>query len=148
MYRPLLKLFTDGGARPNPGHGGAGAVLFHDEKIVSEISRYLGSHVTNNVAEYQAFIFGLKATKHYLTSQQPALGLTTPVQAFLDSNLVVNQVNGAWKVKEESLRPYFAEASFLMKEFGNLSVQHIRRSGNSLADALATKAINEGKLIQ
>ncbi len=86
----VYQLYTDGGARGNPGPSAIGAVLYHNNNIVFEISKFI-SHSTNNQAEYEALIAGLEETLHKNIDS---------VECFLDSNLLVNQVNGLWRVKE------------------------------------------------
>lgn len=126
-------LRTDGGARGNPGPGGAGFVL-EDETgaIVRGGGRYLGS-VTNNIAEYEALIWGLRtALDHGVTD----------LRVCADSELVVRQINGQYRVKNEGLKPLFASAKALLARFASVRVVHVRREQNAAADALANEAMD------
>jgi ribonuclease HI len=126
-------LRTDGGARGNPGPGGAGFVL-EDESgaIVRSGGRYLGV-VTNNVAEYHALIWGLRTALDEGVRR---------LRVCADSELVVRQVNGSYKVKNEGLKPLFAQVSPLVRRFDHVSVEHVRRAENEAADALANEAMD------
>lgn len=126
-------LRTDGGARGNPGPGGAGFVL-EDEtgSVVRSGGRYLGC-VTNNNAEYEALIWGLRtAIDHGVTN----------LRVCADSELVVRQINGQYRVKNEGLKPLFAQAKALLSRFASVEVTHVRREANAAADALANEAMD------
>jgi len=126
-------LFSDGAARGNPGPAGAGALLRSEEgEILAEISEYLGE-TTNNQAEYQALLLGLKKAEE--------LKLTT-LKVFLDSELVVKQLNGDYKVKHPDLIPLYREVSALLKKFPSIAVAHVYREKNKEADKLANLAID------
>jgi len=129
-------VFADGGSRGNPGPAGAGAVIksgtAHGE-IVAELSEYLGRE-TNNVAEYSALILGLKRALE--------LGFTE-VEVRMDSELVVKQVKGDYKVKNEKLEGYYMEAIFLAGKFKRFNIVHIRREQNKEADKLANAAMDQ-----
>ena len=129
-----LKLYTDGGARGNPGPAGIGAVIYDEKgKVVKKIKKYIGG-TTNNQAEYQAIVLGL----------QEAVKLkATEVKCFLDSELVVKQINGEYKVKDQNLRLLFQQAQHLISGFKNITVVHIPREKNKLADKLAQHAIEK-----
>lgn len=134
MAISFLKLFTDGAARGNPGPAGAGAVLC-DAKggVREELCEYLGE-TTNNIAEYRALLLGLK--------KAVALG-STEIEILADSELMVRQLNGEYRVKNEGLRPLFQEAVRLLKRFKKYSIKHIDREQNYEADRLANRAIDE-----
>lgn len=129
-------LFTDGASRGNPGKAGAGAVLFNSsgEELIAS-SSYLGV-CTNNVAEYQALILGLE--------QAAQLGCST-INIRLDSELIVRQIQGVYKVKNATLKPLFARVQELLRNFGNWSIAHVPRAENSRADELANRGIDEAK---
>lgn len=129
----LHTLRTDGGARGNPGPAGAGFVL-EDESgaVVRSGGRYLGS-VTNNVAEYEALIWGLETALHQ--------GVTR-LRVCADSELVVRQVNGVYRVKNEGLKPLFAKVKALLGRFASVEIVHVRREQNAAADELANKAMD------
>lgn len=126
-------LNTDGGARGNPGPAGAGIVLRSpDGAIVARGGAFLGS-VTNNVAEYEALLWGLRAAK--------ALGVTRLVVR-ADSELVVKQLRGEYRVKNEGLKPLFTRAQGLRRAFDSVEFVHVRREQNAEADALANEAMD------
>ncbi len=130
MTKAVLR--SDGGARGNPGPGGAGFVIEVDGAIVCRGGRFLGS-CTNNVAEYEALIWGLENVK--------ALG-HTEVSAFADSELMVKQLNGVYRVKNEGLKPLFTRAQSLLRTFAKSEVRHVRREDNKAADAMANEAMD------
>ncbi|MDZ4169009.1 MAG: ribonuclease HI family protein [Coriobacteriia bacterium] len=126
-------LHTDGGARGNPGPAGAGFVIEADGEIVCRGGRYLGS-TTNNVAEYEALIWGLENVRE--------LGFTA-VAVNADSELVVKQLQGAYRVKNAGLKPLFLSAMALLRGFDEYTVTHVRRENNADADAMANAAMDE-----
>lgn len=129
-----LILRTDGAARGNPGPAAAGVVIEDTQgKLLARGKKYLG-RLTNNQAEYQALILGLKAIAKY----HPAA-----VQVYMDSELVVNQMNGRYKVRHEDLLPLYEEARHLAASLPSVSFAHIERTENHLADALANQALDE-----
>lgn len=128
-----LTMYTDGASRNNPGEAGAGVYILQDNKPVKEIARYLGT-TTNNIAEYTAAILGLE-----YAVQQGA----TKVNLFADSELLVKQLNGEYKVKNEGLKPLHAKAKDLIGKIGTVTIKYIRREMNKEADALANKAVDE-----
>ncbi len=125
-------LRTDGGARGNPGPAGAGFVIVADGRIVRRGGRYLGV-TTNNVAEYEALIWGLE--------NAIALGYRD-VAVEADSELVVKQLAGVYKVKNAGLKPLFSRAQGLLRSLDSYTLTHIRRELNSEADALANEAMD------
>ena len=125
MAKSMVKIFSDGGARGNPGPAGIGAVIYNeDNKILAQISEYLGV-TTNNQAEYRALIAALKKAKE--------LGVEK-VECYLDSELVVKQLNHEYKVKNKDLAPLFLEIHNLGTSFKSISFSHIRREYNKAAD--------------
>lgn len=136
-----LKVFADGGARGNPGPAATGFVIKDSSgKILHQQGKYIGK-VTNNVAEYQAVIEALKWIK-----KNCRLPLSR-LQFFLDSKLIVNQLNGLFKVKEIKMRNLIIKVRQLEREVGsNVSYQLIPREKNSLADSLVNHAINKAVL--
>ena len=134
MSDKCLSLFTDGACRGNPGNGGAGAVLVGDSgEVVSTAKRFLG-HCTNNVAEYQALLLGL----------DEALGRgATAISIYLDSELLVRQIQGVYRVKNPSLKPLMADIQALLGRFETWQVAHVPRRENAMADKLANEAIDE-----
>lgn len=133
MSTEKLIIYTDGGARGNPGPAGIGAVLkAGDGKTVAEISRYLGV-ATNNQAEYQAVIAALEKARE--------LG-ARDLEFYLDSELVVRQLNRQYKVKNAELAPLFLKIHNLSVGFKKLSFRHITRENNQAADRLVNLAID------
>ncbi len=128
------KLFTDGASRGNPGQAGAGAVLYDGNSLeLAAKSVYLGT-CTNNVAEYKALLIGL----------QEALRLgCTELTIALDSELIVRQIQGRYKVKNETLLLLFNEVQEYLARLGKWSVVHVPRAQNARADQLANKGIDQ-----
>jgi len=125
-------LFTDGGARSNPGPAGVGFVVVVDGKIVCEGGDYIGE-TTNNVAEYQALIWGLENVA--------ALGFEQ-VSVRADSELMVKQLTGVYRVKQPHLKPLAEKATSLLKSFRAAEILHVRRENNREADSLVNDAID------
>ncbi|MBF4510047.1 MAG: ribonuclease HI family protein [Aeromicrobium sp.] len=124
---------TDGGARGNPGPGGVGIVVRSPDGVVAcQGGAFLGT-VTNNVAEYEAVIWGLRAAR--------ALGAQT-VELRSDSELVVRQLTGVYRVKNQGLLPLFREAQRLIGLLSHVDIIHVRRELNREADALANEAMD------
>lgn len=126
-------LHADGGSRGNPGLAGLGFSL-RDERgsLIAEGGWYL-PNATNNVAEYSALVWGLKN----------AIALkVTHLEVLLDSELVVKQINGIYKVKSAELRQFYDEARLLMTRFASISVAHVYREHNKDADRLANEAMD------
>ncbi len=133
-------LYADGGARGNPGPAGAGAVVFDSlGKRVVEVSDYLGE-TTNNVAEYEAILRGLKA----LAAEYEAGFLKTiPLEIRMDSKLVIEQLKGAYRVKHPNLVPRYLEVkNMLTRHFGTVRCMHVPREQNKDADELANQAMD------
>lgn len=128
------KLFTDGASRGNPGQAGAGAVLYDGDSLeLAAKSVYLGT-CTNNVAEYKALLIGL----------QEALRLgCTELTIALDSELIVRQLQGRYKVKNETLLLLFNEVREHLARLGKWSIVHVPRAQNARADQLANRGIDQ-----
>ena len=126
---------TDGGARGNPGPAGYGVVI-HDDKgsKVAALSQYLGKQ-TNNVAEYQALIGALE----YAVEHGPKA-----MKVISDSELMVRQIKGIYKVKDATLRDLHGRASQLIRQLEWFNIEHTRRGGNREADELANAAMDKG----
>jgi ribonuclease HI len=132
LSKGIAKIFVDGGSRGNPGPGGAGAVIIVDGKTKASISKYLGT-VTNNVAEYSGLLIALERALE--------LGIQD-VEVSMDSELVVKQMKGLYKVKNEKLKPLFQKAVSLSSQFASFKIAHIRREFNKAADELANEAMD------
>jgi ribonuclease HI len=128
-----LTIYTDGASRNNPGESGAGVYILRDGEPFEQIARYLGK-TTNNIAEYTAAIIGL---------EHAAKAGARKVKLFADSELMVKQINGLYKVKNEGLKPLHTKVKGLIARIGSVEVQYIPRERNKEADALANKAIDE-----
>jgi ribonuclease HI len=129
-----LRLFTDGAARGNPGPAGIGLVLEDDEGMrLWGGFRYLGT-ATNNQAEYRALIDGLRKAGEWRPDR---------LEVHLDSELVVNQINGRYKVRNRELQPLHRQALDLLRRFPQTTVSHVPRERNRGADALANRAIDQ-----
>ncbi len=127
-------LFVDGAARGNPGPAGAGAVLTDSAgQVRGRISHFLG-RATNNVAEYRALLLGLE-----LARQRGVRRL----RIFADSQLLVEQLNGRYRVRAPHLKPLYAAARQALAAFQTYSLTHVDRSANQEADRLANQAIDQ-----
>jgi ribonuclease H / adenosylcobalamin/alpha-ribazole phosphatase len=129
-----LVLRTDGASRGNPGHAAAGVVVEADDGTVLATGKHYLGVMTNNQAEYRALILGLKAVARYM----PAA-----VRVYMDSELIVSQMTGRYRVKNEQLLPLYAEARSLATRLGQVTFTHVPRGNNALADRLANEALNE-----
>lgn len=123
------KLYCDGASRGNPGDAGIGCVIIIDSKKI-EISEYIGK-TTNNVAEYKALIRGLEEVLK-LKAQE--------VDIFSDSELLVMQINGVYKVRNKKLLPLYSQVKELLSKFKGYQIFHIYRDENFNADKLAKEA--------
>lgn len=132
MFSKVI-IYTDGAARGNPGPSGAGWIIRTDAgKVVSEGSRYLGE-LTNNQAEYRALLLALEdALKQKAKT----------VEIYCDSELIVRQVQGKYKVKNEGLKPWFDKVRLMLTKFEAHSIAHVMREQNSEADHLANLSID------
>jgi len=127
-------LHADGGARGNPGPAGIGVVLKDESgEVVGEIADGIG-HATNNVAEYKALIAGLELA---------LVAGVTDLDIFLDSELVVSQLKGDWKIKKDTLRSLAIDARRLMGRFERFTINHVPREQNSDADKLANQGMDQ-----
>ena len=127
------RLFTDGGARGNPGPAAYGFVLeTEDGTVLAAEGRAIGV-ATNNVAEYSGLVAGLRK----------ALELHVPeVEVVSDSELLVKQMRGEYRVKNEGLRALFVEASTLARTLDSVEYRHVKRAHNELADRLVNEALD------
>jgi ribonuclease HI len=129
-------IYIDGASSCNPGHAGAGLVVYDERGIeVGRDSAYLGE-MTNNMAEYEALVRALsKATEANVKN----------VSIYTDSLLVANQVLGKYKIKNITLQQYAEKAKNLIRTLDHFAVQYIPREKNKVADKLAKEAINLAK---
>lgn len=123
----VYNLFTDGGSRGNPGPSATGCFLFDDRShLVSFRGKYIGE-ATNNVAEYTALIEGLKLAK---------LKKVKKIDCHLDSELVVKQLTGIYKVKHEHIKELYDKVQKHKSEFDHIDFIHVRREKNKFADRM------------
>ena len=124
---------VDGGARGNPGPAAIGAVVSTpDGEVLAERSERIGV-ATNNVAEYRALLAGIE-----LAAEQGA----TELELVGDSELVVKQLRGEYRVKDAGLKPLYAEVRSALKDFASWSIRHVRREHNKRADQLVNEALD------
>jgi ribonuclease HI len=133
LQAPEIVLFTDGASRGNPGLAGAGILITDPEgNTLVERSVFLGE-TTNNVAEYQALVIGL----------EEALKLSPKrIIVRMDSELIVKQINGEYRVRNPGLLPHYRRASEILSKLEEVQVCHVRRECNRQADRLANLAID------
>lgn len=133
-----VRLFVDGASRGNPGDAGAGVVIIQGESRLYKGGFYLGRG-TNNEAEYWALLIGLQLVFN--------LGLTEyPLFIFSDSQLMVRQIRGEYRVKNEHLRPLFARAKERLEHL-SFTITHVLREYNKEADAMANRGIDTHTLL-
>ena len=126
-------LYIDGGSRGNPGPAGIGVVVLDaEEKKIKDLHKYIGE-ATNNIAEYSALLYGLE--------EAATLG-ADEIVVHMDSELVVKQLHGEYKVKDENIKVIFEKVVSILKKFKSFEIKHIDRSKNKEADKLVNKAIN------
>jgi len=128
-------IYTDGGARNNPGPAGAGVVIRDGDKTVAEVKKYLGER-TNNWAEYEAVILALtEAKKRGLAGRE--------IEVRMDSELIQRQLTNEYQVKEETLWPQYIKVhNLLVAHFPNTRFVHVPREENKEADRLVNEAID------
>jgi len=134
-----INVYTDGGSRGNPGHSGYGLVVYDDnKKILFKESKYIGIK-TNNEAEYAGLIGAL----NWINDNQNSLEISQ-INFHADSQLLVRQVQGLYKVKAVHLKPLFATVQSLLDQINApYSFKDIRRESNELADELANQAMDQ-----
>jgi ribonuclease HI len=131
-----LLIYADGGARGNPGPAAIGAVVLdlssEPPTRLATVSELIGV-TTNNVAEYRALIAALEAARRFDARR---------ARIRVDSELLVRQLEGAYRVKQPHLRPYFERAKELLAEYEDADIAHVRREENTEADALVNAALD------
>ena len=129
----MIKIYTDGAARGNPGPAASGFVIFRGDKLIKKSAKYIGI-ATNNIAEYQAIINALRVCPR-----------DEEIKLFSDSKLVVNQLNGKYKVKKEHLKKLYAKAKLLMKELNIEKIEWVTRDtpGIVIVDSLINKELDK-----
>lgn len=130
----VVRVYSDGAARGNPGPAGAGAVLIDATgAVIARLGRYLGTK-TNNVAEYEGLLLGLKHAQELGYRQ---------VEVRADSQLLIRQLKGEYAVRHAGLKPLHAEALRLLRAFDRYELEHVPREENALADEMSNRAIDE-----
>jgi len=130
----VIKIYTDGSSRGNPGPAGIGILIIDDKgNEVKRISEYIGE-TTNNIAEYSALLRAvIECEKRKIYS----------VEFFTDSELLVNQLNKVYKIKNEGLKPLYVKLLSKLMNFRDWSIKHIPREENKIADFLANQALDK-----
>lgn len=138
-----IKIYTDGGSRGNPGPAAIGVVINDkDGNRIKAHGEAIGT-ATNNEAEYRALIWALQKTKALFGKEKIA---HIKIEVRMDSELIVNQLNGKYKIEQETLVPFFIKIWNLRTEFGEIVFRHIPREQNREADRLVNEALdNEQK---
>jgi ribonuclease HI len=132
---PEATLYADGGSRGNPGPAASGAVLIRADGSMREIGEYLG-RATNNVAEWTALAIGLQAAL-----EEGVRNLAVR----MDSELVVKQISGEYRVKHPDLQPLHRRVVALLRQFNHVDVRHVRRKENALADAVVNRVLDASR---
>ncbi|HEX7586380.1 MAG TPA: ribonuclease HI family protein [Patescibacteria group bacterium] len=131
-----ITMFTDGGARNNPGPAAVGVYI---ETLGKKYAEYIGEK-TNNEAEYEALIFGLKKIKSLIGKVEAK---KAEIECFLDSELVVKQLKHEYKLSEKHIQELFLQVWNLMLDFRSVKFYHIKREENAVADTLVNQALDE-----
>jgi ribonuclease HI len=135
-----LITYTDGGARGNPGPAACGVVIKNDKnEVILKTSKYLGE-TTNNQAEYEALILALQKAKGIFKTQKIK---NKNLECYLDSELVVKQLNHEYKIKDEGMQKLFITVWNLTLDFDSVQFIHIPREKNKLADEMVNRELDE-----
>lgn len=131
-----LRINTDGGSRNNPGHAAIGFVIatLEGETLAAE-KKYIGI-ATNNEAEYQAMLSGLTHVRNFFPQCQE-------IDIYADSELMIKQLNGEYKIREEHLKRFAEAIKVLIREFSVANLHHVLRTNNKAADKLVNAALDE-----
>jgi len=135
-----ITIYTDGGSRGNPGPAAIGGVISLPNGNKSEFSEYIGDSRTNNEAEYEALIYALDQAKKVLGKKQAK---ESELECFLDSELIVKQLNHEYRLRDERIQKYFIIIWNMMLDYKNIEFIHVRREHNKEADALVNKSLDE-----
>lgn len=131
-----IEIFIDGGSRGNPGIAGGGFGIYRGGMLIEQGSEYFGQK-TNNQSEYLALRLALRNAYEKFGDLK--------IKCYMDSQLVVEQMNGNYKVKSPDLKPIFEEVQRIAEQFKGFSIVHVRREYNKLADKLANDAMDRRK---
>jgi len=135
-----ITIYTDGGSRGNPGPAGIGIVIILPNGATKEFAEYIGDSRTNNEAEYEALIYALDQAKKVVGKKQAK---QMAVECFLDSELVVKQLNHEYKLRDERIQKYFITIWNLMLDYKSVKFTHVRREQNKKADKLVNQVLDE-----
>ena len=145
-----ITIYTDGGSRGNPGPAAIGGVIFVEDetgegkpgirRVLRMFSEYIGDSQTNNEAEYEALIYALGQAKKVVGKKRAK---QSELECFLDSELVVKQLNHEYKLRDERIQKYFITIWNMMLDYKTVKFKHVRREKNKEADALVNKALDE-----
>jgi ribonuclease HI len=135
-----LIIYTDGGSRGNPGKAAIGVVFCNEKgEIINKFAEYLGDNLTNNDAEYMAVIFALKKFKAVFGKKMAEVA---ELEIRSDSELLVNQMSGIYKIENEKIQKFFMEIWNLKIDFASVKFRAIPREKNKEADALVNEALD------
>jgi ribonuclease HI len=136
---PLYEIFSDGGSRGNPGPGASAFIVYKDRRIIFQHGYFL-KMTTNNIAEYFAVCMAVA----WLNKNTESIS-SREVYFYMDSELVVKQLNGLFKIKNSKLRTIYEKIKVLEKKMGEIKIyfHHIPREKNSTADELVNKTVDE-----
>lgn len=138
MDKNVINIYSDGGARGNPGPAGSAFVVLDNDKIIHKDSAFFKIK-TNNEAEYEALLMALR----WLSKNNKLIG-TRNIYCHLDSELIVKQLNGEYRIKSNNLKPLAIEVRALEKKIvGNVKYIFVRRENNKLADQLVNEIMDE-----
>lgn len=126
------KVFSDGGSRGNPGSGASGVVVYKNDKIVKRVGEFY-EHCTNNFAEYMGVVVGLNAAKKLGAKE---------FDFYMDSQLVVRQMTGEYKVKNPELKKIYLEIQQMLPDFKRVTFKHVMREHNKEADSVVNETID------
>lgn len=132
----IYEIFCDGGSRGNPGIAGGGFGVYKGGKLILKGSEFLGEK-TNNQAEYLSLRLALRETYAKFGDVK--------LHCYMDSEFVVKQMNGEYKVKNINIKPLYEEISQITDQFSSFKISHIRREYNQLADMMANEAMDRRK---
>lgn len=132
-----LTIFTDGASRGNPGPAAYGFTISDEKGLLYEEGGFIGT-TTNNVAEYTGLVEALRYVKENFSTKLPL-----EVKVFMDSLLLVMQINGKYKIKASHLKTYLFQIKESEGQIGRVSYAHVPRNKNTIADRLANQALDK-----
>ena len=136
----MIETYIDGGCRGNPGNGAVGYVVLQDGIELYRFGKQIG-RCTNNVAEYSALISALEYLKSMAACGGPASA--GPVTIYSDSELLVMQLTGKYRVKSDTMKPLYGQAQELLNGMNDVRLVHIGREKNKTADLIVNRALDD-----